>query len=441
MKIAILGFAGEGQSSYRHWNKSGNEITICDSDVNISAPEGARKQLGPDCLKNLDRFDLLVRTPGLHPRKIVEANPDAPNILDKIWSNTNEFLEVCPTKNIIAITGTKGKGTTCTLIAHMLESIGHTVHLGGNIGIPPLDMLADIKPDDWVILELSSFQLCDLKSSPHIAVCLMVEPEHLNWHEDMDEYIEAKRQLFLRQSEDDIAVYYAENHYSQAIASASSGLTIPYMAAPGAEVTDNAEGEEFVQIDGHKIIDTKDIRLLGKHNWQNICAAITAVWNVSQDVNAIEKAVAGFHGLPHRLEKVREVGGVYYYNDSFSSAPGATIAALNAIPGTKVLIVGGVDKNLDLDELARNILVHKDQIRRIVIIGEVAHKIERELKAHGLSNYDILKDVTMSQIVEHAGRVAQNGDSVVLSPGTSSFDMFKNFEDRGTKYKEAVNKL
>lgn len=442
MKIAILGFAGQGQSAYQYWNKPENDITICDSDANISMPVDADTQLGPHYLQNLGKFDLLIRTPALHPQQIQQANPGSPNILEKVWSNTNEFLKVCPTKNIIGITGTKGKGTTSTLVAHILENAGLRVHLGGNIGVPPLDMLAnDIQPDDWVVLELANFQLIDLKTSPHIAACLMIEPEHLNWHDTIDEYVDAKRQLFMHQAENDIAVYYADNNYSKAIAESSQGLTIPYMSPPGAYVTENPDGKERIVIDSQQVCDVKDIQLLGKHNWQNVCAAITIVWNITQDIAAIKKAIKSFRGLPHRLEKVREVDSVTYYNDSFSSAPGATIAAIEAIPGTKVLIVGGVDKNLDLHELARSILLHKEGIYRVIIIGEVGHKLEKALTSHGITSYDILKDVTMSEIVAHAHEVARSGDSVILSPGTSSFDMFKNFEDRGTQFKNAVNTL
>lgn len=442
MKIAILGFAGQGQSAYHYWNTPENDITICDADANAPVPEDVNSQLGDDYLAGLNKFDLLIRTPALHPHQIQAANPDSPDILDKVWTNTNEFLKICPTKNIIGVTGTKGKGTTSTLITRILDAAGFRVHLGGNIGIPPLDMLANaIQSDDWVVLELANFQLIDLQASPHIAVCLMIEPEHLNWHADVDEYIEAKRQLFVHQEENDIALYYAENNYSKAIAGSSKGLTIPYMHAPGAYVQETSPGKESIFIDGQKICDTKDIQLLGRHNWQNVCAAITATWNITQDIVALQKAIRSFRGLPHRLEKVREVEGVTYYNDSFSAAPGATTAAIEAIHGDKVLIVGGVDKNLSLEDLARNILKHKASIHRIVLIGEVAHKLEKALLSHGVENYDILKNVGMPEIVDHAKQVARPGDVVVLSPGTSSFDMFKNFEDRGIQFKNAVNAL
>lgn len=442
MKIAILGFAGQGQSSYHYWDKPENEITICDIDAKTLFPKGAKSQLGKDYLNDLDRFDLLVRTPVLHPRQIQAANPEIPDILDKVWTNTNEFLAVCPTKNVIGVTGTKGKGTTSTLITRMLDEANIRVHLGGNIGIPPLDMLTNsIQPDDWVVLELANFQLIDLQKSPHISVCLMIEPEHLNWHADIDEYVEAKRQLFEHQAEEDIAIYYADNNYSQTMAESSRGLTIPFMVEPGAYVTDNASGDEYIMIDGRKICDISDIKLLGKHNWQNVCAAITAVWNVTQDVDAIRRAIVNFHGLPHRLEKVRETNGVAYYNDSFASAPPAAIAAMDAISGQKVMIIGGFDRGLDLIELARGVMTHQDTIRRVVLMGESSDRVAAALEAHGFTNYDTLKGKSLPDVVNHAQNSAEKGDSVVFSPGFASFDMFDNFEDRGIQFKEVVDSL
>jgi len=438
MKVAILGYAREGRSACQHWNQSGNQLTICDQDPDKQLPDGVSAQLGKDYLEGLDHFDLIVRSAGLNPRLITAANPDAPNILDKVTTSVNEFMQVSPSRNIIGITGTKGKGTTSTLIMKMLEAAGHTVHLGGNIGIAPLDMLqGGIRPDDWVVLELSSFQLTDLKHSPPYAICLMVEEEHLNWHDDMDDYLNAKKQLFAHQAEDNVAVFCATNRYSAAIAQASPGLVIPYMSSPGAEVIE----EKKIVIDGQAICDVSEIRLLGKHNWQNVCAALTMVWNITQDVAALHRAITDFMGLPHRLEMVREVDGVHYYNDSFSSAPGATVAALEAIPGHKVMIIGGLDKGLDLNELARSVLMHQKEIRRVIIIGEIGPRLVTTLQAHAFTNFDILKHVAITDIVKHARETAQSGDKVVFSPGTSSFDMFKDFEDRGLKYKDAVNAL
>lgn len=441
MKIAILGYGSQGKAAYVYWNRKGNRITVCDADESLASelPDGVQKQLGQDYLKNLGGYDLLIRTPSLHPREILASNPDRQHILDKVTTVTNEFMYVCPSKNVIGVTGTKGKGTTSTLIARMLEVMGKRVHLGGNIGVPPLEMLKQtIKREDWVVLELANFQLIDLKCSPPIAVCLMVEPEHQDWHHDIDEYIEAKRQLFKHQVEGDLAVYYAKNNYSRSIAQASPGLVLPYMAKPGAIVT--ATGK--LVIDKQEICTTEDIRLRGKHNWQNVCAAITAVWQVEQNPEAMYKAISSFTGLPHRLELVREVDGVTYFNDSFASAPPATEAALEAIEGQKVLIVGGYDRGLDLTQLARSITAHKDNLRRVLIIGASSGQLEKALLAHGFRNYDVIKkDTGIAGIVARARECADQGDSVLLSPGFASFDMFRNFEDRGQQYKDAVNAL
>lgn len=437
MQIAIVGYGDQGQAAYEYWHKGTNRLAICDINSDLQVPSGVEARLGEGYLKNLGAYDLIIRSPIIHPRDILRANTDTPDILDRVTTVTNEFFKVCPTTNIIGVTGTKGKGTTSTLIAKMLEAAGKTVHLGGNIGIPPLRLLKNnIQPDDWVVLELANFQLIDLRHSPRLAVCLMVEPEHLNWHENIDEYLDAKRQMFKYQAETDVAIYYARNNYSVSIAQASSGLLIPYMAAPGAQI----KGEEVV-IDNQKICPLDEIRLLGKHNWQNVCAAVTAVWQVCQEPAVLRQAIAAFSGLPHRLELVREVDGVRYYNDSFASAPGAAIAAMEAVEGPKVMIIGGFDRGLELEDLARAIVINHEGLRRVVLIGASARKLETELKAHGFQNYDLLVSQNMSEIVAHARLSARQGDSVVLSPGFASFDMFKNFEDRGLQYKEAVNAL
>ena len=298
-------------------------------------------------------------------------------------------------------------------------------------------MQQDIKPDDYVVLELSNFQLIDLHRSPHIAVCLMVEPEHLDWHEDIEEYIAAKQQLFIHQSETDTAIYYAANENSVSVADASVGQQIPFGEQPGAFVEAGA-----VIIAGQEICQTSELQLLGEHNWQNVCAALTAVWQISQDVAAIRSALTTFAGLPHRIEFVRELNAVRYYNDSFASGPPATQAAIAAIAGKKVLILGGYDRMLPLDGFAGFINSHSDELRRVILIGASAERLAQALETAGFSNYQLAPDVkTMTQVVVLARSLAQAGDAVVLSPGFASFDMFKNFEDRGLQFKQVVNAL
>ncbi len=431
MKIAILGYDVEGKASYDYFAKGDHEITICDRNPDIEVPEGVDSVLGDGYLDNLDRFDLLVRTAGLQPRKILEKNP---NVADKISSHINEFLRVSLTKNIIGVTGTKGKGTTSALITNMLEATGHTAHLGGNIGLPPLTFLNELNESAWVVLELSSFQLIDLQSSPHIAVCVMVVPEHLDWHPDVDEYTQAKAQMFAHQTPQDIAVYFADNETSRQVASASPGQKIPYFAKPGAVVEHGA-----ITIDGHEICKTKELRLLGEHNWQNVCAAITAVWQITQDVERIRFVLTNFTGLPHRLELVRELEGVRYYDDSFGTTPQTALVALQAFDEPIIAILGGRSKGIPFDELGKAAAQIKN-LKHVIAIGETGPEIAAALRANGFDKITVGAD-NIEEIVNQAHELASSGDIVLLSAASTSFDMFKNYKERGEKFTAAVQAL
>ncbi len=434
MKVAIVGFGREGRSALPYWLERGADITVCDQNTKVEVPDGVKTQLGADYLKNLDRFDIIVRTVGMHPKIILAANP---GVKDKITTNLDEFFRVSPTKNIIGVTGTKGKGTTSTLIVKMLEAAGKHVFLGGNFGIPAFSFLHKLTKDSWVVLELSSFMLYDLTHSPHIGVCLMIQPEHLDWHGDKDDYLRSKANLFAHQTADDVAIYYANNLDSHKIASLSPGDKIAYYDEPGAYIHDNK-----VMIDQTVLCKTDELKLLGKHNWQNVCAAVTAVWQVTQAPDAIRKVLTTFTGLPHRLELVRQVEGVSYYNDSFASDPYATEAALAAIPGKKVLVVGGWDeRKLPLDHFAITVKEHSKDIRTVILIGAAAERMGNAFKAADYTNLRISPAKTMAEIVAEAKAHAQKGDAVVFSPGFPSFDMFKDFEDRGLQFKEVVHNL
>jgi UDP-N-acetylmuramoylalanine--D-glutamate ligase len=432
MKVAILGYGLQGESAYTYWNKPGNEITVCDQNESLKLPKDAKKQLGSSYLQNLDQYDLIVRSPAIHPRDIAAAN--TPEILAKVTSVTNEFMKTSPSKNIIGVTGTKGKGTTSTLITKILEAAGKKVHLGGNIGTPPLDLLKNgIQPDDWIVLELANFQLIDLKISPHIAVCLMVVPEHLDWHEDHTEYIAAKQQLFLHQTKDDAAVYYSENEDTKKVVSVSAALKIPYMQAPGATVDNGA-----ITIGDNAICKLDELKLLGRHNWQNVCAAVTTVWQIVQDQEAIRSVLTTFTGLEHRLELVRELNGVRYYDDSFGTTPETAIVALEAFEQPKVIILGGSDKGADYYDLAK--AVKANNVRKVILIGKTADKIGAELRSAGF-NEIVAGGSTMKEIVKNTQAATKSGDIVLLSTASASFDMFKNYKDRGEQFKAAVTTL
>ena len=432
MKIAILGFGAQGRSAYEYWGKPENEITVCDINSAAEIPVQAKSKLGADYLKDLEKFDLIVRSPSVAPEEIAENN--SPAILEKVTSVTNEFFKVCLTKNIIGVTGTKGKGTTSSLIAQMLEASGKKVHLGGNIGVAPLDLLKNnINQDDWVILELANFQTIDLKYSPHIAVCLMVVPEHLDWHSNEKHYYDSKKPLFAHQEEDDITVYFAENSISKEIASQGRGKKITFYQPPGAFIERNN-----LVIDEKIICATDEFKLPGRHNWQNICAATTAFWQVEKNVEAARKIATTFSGLPYRLELVREIDGVKYINDSFGTSPETAQVAIEAFSEPKILILGGSDKGSDYTELGRTIA--ENNVKKVLLIGKMARKIKQALDQAGYEDYaDGGNDIY--EIVSNARKASSPGDIVLFSTACASFDMFENYKDRGDKFTRAVIEL
>jgi UDP-N-acetylmuramoylalanine--D-glutamate ligase len=316
----------------------------------------------------------------------------------------------------------------------MLEAAGLHTHLGGNIGVPPLDMLKNgIKPSDYVVLELANFQLIDLLHSPHIGVCLMVVEEHLNWHASMEEYVTAKQQMFAHQSIRDTAIYFAENDTSKAIASVSKGRQLPYFAPPGAHIED-----ENIVIDDRPICSIKDIKLLGKHNLQNVCAAITAVWQITQDAAAIRWTLQTFSGLEHRLELVKAIDKVSYYDDSFGTTPETAIVAIEAFEEPKVIILGGSDKGASYEKLAATVKDHN--VRKVVLIGDTGPAIKAALKAVGFENF-VEGGKNMETIVKTARKFAKPGDIILLSTGCASFGLFENYKHRGEEFKKAVQEL
>jgi len=442
MKVAIVGFGVEGQSSYRYWSKQHADITICDQNESVEVPADAAAQLGSGYLDNLKRFDVVMRTAGMHPKFILEKNP---GIEDTITTAVDEFLRVCPAP-VIGVTGTKGKGTTSTLIHKILQAAGKTSHLGGNIGNSPLDFLSEVRKDDYVVLELSSFQLQDVRHSPHVAVCLMLVPEHLNWHADFDDYKAAKANIFRYQDIDDIAVYNALNRSSRDVAAVSPASTVITYGVPGA-------GKQLVRKDVSAYVrrgtvffeDTEickvgEVGLIGRHNLENVCAAIAATWGlIGGNAAAIKRVVTGFSGLEHRLEFVRYLDAVRYFNDSFSTTPETAVAAINAFEEPKILIVGGSDKGITFDTLAETIASHN--IRHVLAIGLMGKTIAGLLRHQGFEAVTTSGLDTMNDIVKTAHRLAKPGDVVLLSPACASFDMFKDYKDRGDQFKAAVRAI
>lgn len=442
MNVAILGYAVDGASTAEYWHKKGADITVCDQKTDIELPSYTTAKLGPDYLKNLDKFDLLVRTPGLYPQDIATANPDAPDILKKVTTGLNEFFANCPAP-IIGVTGTKGKGTTCTLIYKILTAASKRVFLGGNIGKPPLDFLAEVTPDAYVILEISNFQLIDFSGCPKVAVCLMMAPEHQDWHQTVQEYYTVKEKLFAFQTDKDTAVYNAGNDVSKKVAITSRGKKIPYIVPPENESPGLKNGAyvdgDTIYMQETAICKTSDVALLGRHNLENVCAAIAVVWQIIDgNIEIITQVVKEFAGMEHRLEFVRELDGVRYYNDSFATTPEATIAALRAFKQPKVIILGGHDKNIPLYDVTSE--VASSNVRRTIIISDTGEKLIELLVQRGYNNIT-LGGNTMTEIVRAAKNAAEPGDVVLLSTACASFGLFKNYKDRGDQFKDTVNKL
>jgi UDP-N-acetylmuramoylalanine--D-glutamate ligase len=427
MKIAIAGYGVEGKSSYTYFSKKGDDITILDERPEIDdLPEGAAAVSGSEAFQNLDNYDMVVRSPSLPPAKLAGAK--------KIWSATNEFFAQCSAP-IIGVTGTKGKGTTTSLTATILRAAGKTVHVVGNIGVPALDVLADIQASDIVVYEMSSFQLWDIETSPHVAIILMIEPDHLNVHANFEDYVLAKANIAAHQTADDVVIYHPTNEQSARAAEASAGKHMRYMTPEAAFVEDGN-----VKMGDTIICRTDEVGLKGGYNLENVCAAVSAAWQFSQDVPSFARAIGEFKGLEHRLEYVATKRGIMFYNDSFSSAPTATMAAITAFEQPIVLIVGGFDKGVDLTPLAERIAATA-AIEKVIVIGQVRDQISAAFERVGFTRFDSTGETDMKKIVDLAVSYTPDGGVVLLSPGCASFDMFKNFYERGKLFKQAVGEL
>lgn len=427
-KVAIVGYGVEGQSAYRYFAAQGADITIFHKERPADLPDDAKVVLDAEA-RELTGYDIVVRSPAVAPSKL---HTDG-----RITTVTKEFFAAFGRERIIGVTGSKGKGTMSALIHAMLQAAGKRVHLGGNIGVPALDLLSEAQDGDYVVLELSSFQLWDLEVSPHIAVIGMITPDHLDVHADFDDYINAKANIARHQHPDDVIIYHPTNEHSKWIADQSQATTkLRYATPEAAHIEDDR-----VVIAGQQICAVADVQIPGRHNLENICAALTAAWQVTQDVEALGRAIRDYKGLEHRIEFVRTVDGVNYYDDSFAASTSAAVVAAQAFDAPKVMIMGGYDRGVDLRPMVHDI-AHTN-LRKVLLIGQTAPRLQELFAAEDKGDIaeQLPSGITMPAIVERARAVAQPGDVVVLSPGSASFDMFKDYKDRGNQFKEAVKAL
>ncbi len=448
-KVAIIGLGASNIPLIDYLYNLNCEITIFDNkpidtlDNNIldKIYEYQLKiSFGENYLSKLIGFDIIFRSPS--------CRPDNPEIIKEIergailTSEIELVMKLCPGK-IIGVTGSDGKTTTASLIYEILKQENLTCYLGGNIGTPLFTKIKDMKPQDFVVLELSSFQLMTMDISPNIAVVTNISPNHLDIHKSYDEYIQAKSNIFKYQDENDLLILNYDNEITRDFSKNTESKITYFSSKEKIEnglIVDNGIIKDCDDGLRRHILNTKNIKLRGIHNYENICAAIAATKKfVSLESQII--AISNFTGVKHRLEFVKEVNGAKWYNDSIASSPTRTIAGLNSFNENIVLIAGGYDKQLDYTTIAKPIVENADSL---ILLGETTNKIYSavayELK-YTNKKIPIYKVKSLEEAVNKAKEVSSKGDVVLFSPASASFDMFKNFEERGDKFKQIVNKL
>ena len=458
-KIGIVGFGKEGQAVASFLDSQNLFATVYDSKNRDEFDDEVLKKLEAnrftfkfgESLKSFDDSEVIFRSPGF-PR-LSEGLLEAETRGAIITSQTKWFFDHCPAL-IIGVTGTKGKGTTVTLIAEILNKAKELgivsdiiledsdIYVTGNIGKDdPFELLRKLKNTDIVVFELSSFQLQDLTKSPRIAVCLMITQEHLDHHKDIEEYRRAKSSIVRYQNESDVCIYNWD--YPGTVAIGRLGQGRKFMVSRHRQIENGvyASGEQIIvsgMMQNGKIDVSKRI-LKGAHNLENICSAVAVAVMLGVPLEVQQGTIVNFKGLEHRLEFVGEVRGVKFYNDSISTVPESSMAAIEAFKEPKVIILGGSDKGSEFDQLATT--MQNSNIRCAVLIGEMTNKIHQALEAHG-SEYPILTGANnMQEVLAQVKSIAQSGDVVLLSPACASFGMFKNYKDRGEQFKEWVSKF
>ncbi len=444
--VAVIGIGVSNTPLIKMLLRSGIRVTACDKkrreEFGGLAEEleslGAELRLGPDYLRGLDQ-DVIFRTPGLRPDVSELLLAQAKGSV--VTSEMEVFFQVCPC-HTIAVTGSDGKTTTTTIIAELLKKAGYHTFVGGNIGKPLLPDVDGMVPEDYAVLELSSFQLMTMDQSPEIAVVTNLAPNHLDVHKSMAEYIAAKENIFTHQGPEGKAVFNYDNSITREFSESAPGqavlfsrrqeLTQGVYVKDGAIWVSNREGSRAV-------LPLADILLPGEHNVENYMAAIAAVDGLVPD-EVIRAFAAQFAGVEHRIELVRTLDGVRYYNDSIASSPSRTIAGLRSFREKVILIAGGYDKHIPFDALGPEVVEH---VKYLVLTGDTADKIAEAVRTcpdyHGTPPISKYEDFDAAVMAAHS--MAQPGDVVLLSPACASFDHFKNFAQRGEAFKKIIYEL
>jgi len=439
-RIAVLGLGVSNRPLVRLLLEFGCDTIGCDRtpreklDAEVLELEklGCRLHVGEDYLDGVEA-DILFRTPGMHP-----GNPAIQMLVGKgakVTSEMEVFFEVCPCQ-LIAVTGSDGKTTTTTLISEMLKAEGKTVWLGGNIGTPLLPLVRQMREGDYAVVELSSFQLMDMTRSPHIAVVTNLAPNHLDVHKDMEEYVDAKKNIFQFQKAGDRLILNADNEITAGFR--GNGETRFFSRQGKAAHVIQKDG--MIYRGGEAVLETKDILIPGVHNIENYMTAIAAVEGLVSD-DTVRQVAKTFGGVEHRIELVRIKDGVRFYNDSIASSPSRTIAGLRSFPEKVFLIAGGYDKHIPYDVLGPEICAH---VKKLFLGGATGPKIEeavRNCEEFDETELPIVDCGSFEAAVRAAAAAAEDGDVVLMSPASAAFDQFKNFMVRGEFYKKIVREL
>lgn len=449
-KVAVVGLGVSHFDLIRLMLHKGIGVTVLDrrdreamdADYETLSAAGARFRLGDSYLSGLSDFDIVFRTPGLYYGK--EELTKARQAGVAVTSEMEVFFALCPCR-IYAVTGSDGKSTTTTIISELLKAEGKTVHLGGNLGYPLLSRIEEIRPEDAAVVELSSFQLISMRQSPDVAVITNVQPNHLDVHRDMQEYIDAKKNILLHQDAFSRAVLNLDNEITAGMAELVRGKLCFFsrrsLPQHGSYLDVNGNLCRVEAGKARPILPMTDIRIPGMHNVENYLTAIAAVGSEVSD-ETIRRVAREFGGVEHRIEFVRELDGVRYYNDSIASSPTRTIAGLNSFPPkTAVVILGGYDKKIPYAPLAPVLI---ERARAAILMGATGPKIEealRECPGFFESGLIVEHAETMEQAVALARKVAAPGNVVTLSPASASFDLYRNFEERGRHFKQIVAAL
>jgi len=448
-KVAIIGLGVSNLPLLDYMYKNKAKVTVFDerSIENISkeimnniTDYGFEFHLGKNCLENLKNFDIIFRSPSCLPTRYELQEEENRGAI--ITTEIEMLMKMCPCK-IIGVTGSDGKTTTTSLIYSILQKAGYNTYLGGNIGTPLFTKLSEIRPDDIVVLELSSFQLMGMDISPDISVITNITPNHLNIHKDYEEYIEAKKNIFKYQEDTGITILNYDNEITRNCANELNGKLVYFSHKEKLDdgfIVDGRIIKECEDKIRKHILNGEEAILRGEHNLENIATSLAATKTLVSTEIAVE-AIKEFKPVEHRIEFIKEIDQVKWYNDSASSSPTRTLSGIKAFDEEIILIAGGYDKNLDYEPLAKPIV---EKVKGLILIGQTSGKIFDTVKTeleNQNKNLDIYMCENLEQTVILAKKIAKPGNVVLFSPASASFDMFKDFADRGNQFKKLVNNI